>query len=173
MWKKIHLQQRKNSLINLGFLQQGVVTYLAVMRFRQGVGELSHGFAESVPDQISPYQASTIPHDRSPYADTTYPSDLYQQPPFMSKPEPIGNSNYQPPNYWPEQGSLSRLGKRGWLNGLIIWHATWKKPVRAANDNSCVLMGLGIPWNWLVLSVTMKLFFVLAFSDAQPFCVLK
>lgn len=147
-----------------------MVTYLALMRFRQGVGEINHGFSETVPEHNSPYQTSTIPHDPSPYGDTTYPSDLYQQPPFMGKPEPAGNSNYQPPSYWSKQGPFSRESKKGWLNGLIIWHAAWKEPVRVANESSCVLIGSGIPWNWLVLPVTMKLFFVLAFSDAAFLC---
>lgn len=90
------------------FITWGGVTYLAFMRFRQGVGEIGQGFAESGPDHTSPYQGSTIPQDHSPYGDTTYPSDLYQQPPFTGKPEPTGNSNYQPPSYWQEQGPLSR-----------------------------------------------------------------
>ncbi|XP_027018889.1 synaptogyrin-2b [Tachysurus fulvidraco] len=81
------------------FITWGVVTYLALMRFRQGVGEMKHGFAESAPEHNSPYQSSTIPHDPSPYGDTTYPSDLYQQPPFVGNPEPAGNSTYQPPTY--------------------------------------------------------------------------
>ncbi|KAK3562153.1 hypothetical protein QTP86_030151 [Hemibagrus guttatus] len=81
------------------FITWGVVTYLVLMRFRQGVRDISHGFGETAPEHTSPYQGSTIPHDRSPYGDTTYPSDLYQQPPFVGKPEPIGNSNYQPPSY--------------------------------------------------------------------------
>ncbi|MCI4383246.1 hypothetical protein PGIGA_G00024260 [Pangasianodon gigas] len=81
------------------FVAWGVITYLALMRFRQGVRELGQGFAESAPDHTSPYQASTFPHDPSPYPATTYPADLYQQPPFMGKPEPTGNSNYQPPSY--------------------------------------------------------------------------
>ncbi|KAI5616637.1 synaptogyrin-2, partial [Silurus asotus] len=81
------------------FAAWGVLTYLALMRFRQGVGIIGQGFSESGPDHTSPYQGSTISHDSSPYPPTTYPSDLYQQPPFMGKPEPIGNSNYQPPSY--------------------------------------------------------------------------
>lgn len=143
---------------------------MALMRFRQGIGEMGQGFSESAPDHTSPYQASTIPYDSSPYPATTYPSDHYQQPPFMGKPEPTGNSSYQPPSYW-QQGPFS--SERGWLNGLIIWRAAWKKPVRTANESSCVLTRSGIPWSRLVLPVTMKLFFVLAFSDAQPFCVWK
>lgn len=115
------------------------------MRFRQGIGEIGQGFAESAPDHTSPYQTSTIPHDSSPYPPTTYPSDLYQQPPFMGKPELIGGSSYQPPNYWREQGPFSGESEKEWLNGLIVWRAAWKEPVWAANESSCVLMDSGIP----------------------------
>lgn len=87
---------------------------MALMRFRQGIGEIGQGFAESAPDHTSPYQTSTIPYDSSPYPPTTYPSDHYQQPPFMGKPEPTGNSSYQPPSYWQEQGPFSRKREKGW-----------------------------------------------------------
>ncbi|XP_007246166.3 synaptogyrin-2b [Astyanax mexicanus] len=94
----------------------GALTYLALMRFRQGVGEVSQNYGESAPDQTSQYPTSYVPPDHnSTYPATTYPAttypasaypsfppgrpDIYQQPPFVTKQEPMGDSDYQPPAY--------------------------------------------------------------------------
>ncbi|XP_062868641.1 synaptogyrin-2b [Trichomycterus rosablanca] len=81
------------------------LTYFALVRFRQGVGDITQNFSESVPDHTSPYSSSYIPQDPSPYQASAYPSfpnarsDIYPQPPFTAKPEPTGNNDYQPPTY--------------------------------------------------------------------------
>lgn len=89
----------------------GSLTYLALMRFRQGVGEISQNYGESPPDHTSPYPTSYVPPDNtSSYPASTYPAsaypafppgrpDIYQQPPFITKQEPMGDSDYQPPAY--------------------------------------------------------------------------
>lgn len=32
----------------------------------------------------------------------------------------------------------SSESEKGWLNGLIIWHAAWKETVGAASESSCI-----------------------------------
>ncbi|XP_072516694.1 synaptogyrin-2b [Salminus brasiliensis] len=82
----------------------GALTYLALMRFRQGVAEVAQNYSESPPEHTSPYPTSYVPPDHtSSYPTSAYPSfppsrpDIYQQPPFISKQEPMGDSDYQPP----------------------------------------------------------------------------
>ncbi|XP_036442001.1 synaptogyrin-2b [Colossoma macropomum] len=84
----------------------GALTYFALMKFRQGVGELTQNYAESPPDHTSEYPTSYVPPDHnSSYPTSNYPSfppsrsDIYQQPSFMPKQEPMGGSDYQPPAY--------------------------------------------------------------------------
>ncbi|XP_057217943.1 synaptogyrin-2b isoform X2 [Triplophysa rosa] len=75
----------------------GALTYFALVRFRQGVGDVTQNNPEAPANPATPYPST--------YTPPTYPSfqnnsqDVYQQPPFTSNPDPIGQSNYQPPTY--------------------------------------------------------------------------
>ncbi|XP_076879688.1 synaptogyrin-2b isoform X2 [Brachyhypopomus gauderio] len=87
-------------------LTWGALTYFALMRFRQGVSDVTLSSAESPPDHVSPYTTSYVPPDHtSPYPPSTYPSvpstnsDIYQPPSFMPKTEPMEHNDYQPPTY--------------------------------------------------------------------------
>ncbi|KAL6468792.1 hypothetical protein MHYP_G00223160 [Metynnis hypsauchen] len=84
----------------------GALTYFALMKFRQGVGELAQNYAESPPEHTSEYPTSYVPPDHnSSYPTSNYPSfptsrsDIYQQPSFTPKQEPMGGIDYQPPAY--------------------------------------------------------------------------
>ncbi|KAI4880731.1 hypothetical protein NFI96_024528 [Prochilodus magdalenae] len=84
----------------------GALTYLALMKFRQGVAEVTRNYAESPPDHASEYPTSYVPPDHtSSYPTSNYPSfptgrpDIYQQPPFVPKQEQMEGSDYQPPTY--------------------------------------------------------------------------
>ncbi|XP_051532188.1 synaptogyrin-2-like [Myxocyprinus asiaticus] len=76
----------------------GALTYFALVRFRQGVEDVMQNHNEPPSDHTSPYPSST-------YTPPTYPSfqntrpDITQQPPFVPNPDPVGQSNYQPPTY--------------------------------------------------------------------------
>ncbi|XP_030628580.1 synaptogyrin-2b [Chanos chanos] len=63
------------------------LTYFALIRYRQGVGEVTQNFPEAAIDHAS----------QPPYP--TGGPDIYQQPPFMPNPESQGESGYQPPAY--------------------------------------------------------------------------
>lgn len=75
----------------------GALTYFAVVRFRQGVEEVTQSYTDPPPDLSSPYPST--------YTPPTYPSfqntgaDIYQQPPFTPNPDPSGQTSYQPPVY--------------------------------------------------------------------------
>ncbi|XP_077096428.1 synaptogyrin-3-like [Siphateles boraxobius] len=81
----------------------GALTYFALVRFRQGVGDVGRSYADPPTDITSPYAPPTdIP---STYVPSTYPSfqntgpDVYQQPPFNPNPDPSDQNRYQPPVY--------------------------------------------------------------------------
>lgn len=107
---KSHLQLLIDSRISR---PQGALTYFALVRFRQGVGDVSQSYAGPPTDITSPYAPSTditSPYApatdiTSPYAPPTYPSfqntgpDVYQQPPFTPNPDPSDQNRYQPPVY--------------------------------------------------------------------------
>ncbi|XP_051529336.1 synaptogyrin-2-like [Myxocyprinus asiaticus] len=75
----------------------GVLTYFALVRFRQGVEDVMQNHAEPPPNYTSPYPST--------YTPPTYPSfqntrpEIYQQPPFVPNPDPVGQSSYQLPTY--------------------------------------------------------------------------
>ncbi|KAA0707360.1 Synaptogyrin-2 [Triplophysa tibetana] len=75
----------------------GALTYFALVRFRQGFGDVIQNNLEAPADPAEPYPTT--------YTPPTYPSfqndskDVYQQPPFTSNTDPIGQSNYQQPTY--------------------------------------------------------------------------
>ncbi|KAG1941730.1 synaptogyrin-2b [Pimephales promelas] len=81
----------------------GALTYFALVRFRQGVGDVSRRYADPPTDVTSPYAPPT--DITPPYAPPTYPSfqntgpDVYQQPPFIPNPNPSDQNRYQPPVY--------------------------------------------------------------------------
>ncbi|XP_066503431.1 synaptogyrin-2b [Hoplias malabaricus] len=81
------------------------LTYFALMRFRQGVGEIAPNYAENPPDHTSEYPTAYVPPDHTSYPTSDYTSfppsrtDIYQQPQFVPKQDPVGGSDYQPPAY--------------------------------------------------------------------------
>ncbi|KAK9966973.1 hypothetical protein ABG768_004048 [Culter alburnus] len=71
----------------------GALTYFALVRFRQGVADVTHNYADPPIDHTSPYAPPTYPSFQSAGP------DVYQQPPFIPNPDPSGQSSYQPPVY--------------------------------------------------------------------------
>lgn len=101
---------------------QGILTYFALGRFRRGVQEVSvPTYTEPPPDHHTPYPPTYAPASYNPttYTPTTYtayPSnvpDLQQQPPYISNPQPQGDSGYQPPSYWVKRRSQTKGGGGG------------------------------------------------------------
>ncbi|XP_026131700.1 synaptogyrin-2-like [Carassius auratus] len=75
----------------------GALTYFALIRFRQGVKDVTQNYADPPADPTSVYPET--------YTPTTFPSfqsngqEIFQQPPISPNPDPSGQSSYQPPDY--------------------------------------------------------------------------
>ncbi|MBN3313454.1 SNG2 protein, partial [Atractosteus spatula] len=65
----------------------GLLSYLALKRYRQGVDDFSQNYTDPSSDHTTPYP---------PYPTA---SDSYQQSPFDSNPQPAAEGAYQPPVY--------------------------------------------------------------------------
>ncbi|XP_067288008.1 synaptogyrin-2b [Pseudorasbora parva] len=70
----------------------GALTYFALVRFRQGVEDVTRNYADPPIDHTSPYAPPTYPSFQNAGP------DVYQQPPFIN-PDPSSQSPYQPPVY--------------------------------------------------------------------------
>ncbi|XP_018956691.1 synaptogyrin-2-like [Cyprinus carpio] len=89
-----------HAIIAFSFFSIGswaALTYFALVRFRQGVVDMTQNYTDPPADPTSPYPTTYMPQ--------TYPSfqnngqEIFQQPPISPNPDPSDQTSFQPPVY--------------------------------------------------------------------------